>query len=345
MESVRLADGKHPTNFSPTRYTDIKEVYLGRSAMMTRAYNVEKEYLWMIVALQTFLLLLLLMFLLRACSNMPTTQIITDDMPVVQSVPSIEQDKLISQAETRIANQDYQGGLVLLDVMVQYSQPTDRVYAARAKAFTRLGELDNAVLDYQEAINLNPTSGEYRRGMCYVATEAGQMQLAITNCDEAVRLMPQETMVWNSRCYLRAYFTGDYQGAISDCNQAILLSPNHPYPYNNRARAYLMLGSYQLAVNDASYSIQLANPHLYMPYTNRGTAYAALGNANAAIADYQASIQDNPEYTETFARLGEVYRWQNQPDLALQVYCHYLRIEEAPLQFIADRVAELGTCA
>jgi len=313
--------------------------------MITRAYNLQKEYLWMIVAIQTFLLVLMLMLLLRASSNLPETQVITDTIPVAQTVPTIEQDKLIAQAETRIANQDYDGGLALLDVMVQYSQPTDRVYAARAKAFTRLGELDNALLDYQEAIALNPNSGDYRRGMCYVATETQQMQLAIANCDEAIRLLPDDAMAWNSRCYLRAYDTGDYTGAVSDCNQAILLNPNHPYPYNNRARAYLMTGSYQLAVNDASYSIQLGNPYLYMPLSNRGTAYAALGDAAAAIADYQAAIQNNPDYTETYARLGEVYRWQNQPQLALQAYCYYLSIEPAPLQFIIDRVAELGTCS
>jgi tetratricopeptide (TPR) repeat protein len=229
--------------------------------------------------------------------------------------------------------------------MIQYSQPTDRVYAARANALSRTGEFENALLDYQQAIALNPTNGEYRRGICYVATELGQMQLAVSNCDEAVHLLPHDVIVWNSRCYLRAYHTGDYAGAISDCNQAILLSPNHPYPYNNRARAYLMMGSYQEAVNDTTRSIELGNPHLYMPLSNRGTAYAALGNAAAAIADYQAAIHANPDYTETFARLGEVYRWQNQPELALQVYCHYLRVEENPLQFIIDRVAELGTCA
>lgn len=313
--------------------------------MLTRAYNLEKEYLWIIVAVQTFLIFLLLIFLLRACTSVPAAQVLNTDTLVAQTAPSIEEDKLISQAESRIANQDYQGGLALLDVMVQYSQPTDRVYAARADALSHIGELDNALADYQEAIALNPNNGEYRRGMCYVATNVGQMQLAVSNCDAAVTLLPQDAMVWNSRCFLRAYYTGDYAGAVTDCNQAILLSPNHPYPYNNRARAYLMSGSYQEAVNDATRSIELGNPHLYMPLTNRGTAYAALGNANAAIADYQASIQNNPNYTETFARLGEVYRWQNQATLALQAYCHYLSIESKPLQFIIDRVNELGACS
>jgi tetratricopeptide (TPR) repeat protein len=312
--------------------------------MMTRAYNLEKEYLWIIVVGQTLLLVLMMFFLLRACTAHPVVAEMTDSL-VAQTVPSIEQDMLISQAETRIANQDYQGGLALLDVTIAYSQPTDRLYAARANAFARIGELENAMNDFQQAIALNPTRGDYRYSLCYLATELGQIQLALSNCDEAIQLLPNTAMVWNSRCYLRAYFTGDYVGAVSDCNQAILLNPNHPYPYNNRARAYLMSGSYQEALNDATRSIQLGNPYLYLPLTNRGTAYAAVGNANAAIADYQAAIQSKPDYSEIYARLGEVYRWQNQANLALQAYCRYLQLEEAPLQFIIDRAIELGGCA
>lgn len=313
--------------------------------MLTRAYNLEKEYLWIIVAAQTFLLVLTLFFLLQACSARPVIAEMTQDAIIAQAAPSIEQDRLISQAETRIANKDYLGGLALLDVTIQYSPATDRLYATRAMAFARMGEFTNAVNDFQQAVMLNPLDGEYRRSLCYVAIEAEQMQLALTNCDEAVRLLPNNALAWNSRCYLRSYFTGDYAGAISDCNQAILLNPNHPFPYNNRSRAYLMTGAYEVAMNDATHSINLGNSHSYMPLTNRGTAYAALGDANASIADYQASVRANPNFSETFARLGEVYRWQNQPDLALQAYCHYLQLEaEAPLQFVIDRANELGGC-
>lgn len=313
--------------------------------MLTRAYNLEKEYLWIIVVGQTLLLALTLFFLLQACSARPVVAEMTQDAFIAQAAPSIEQDRLIAQAETRIANQDYLGGLAILDVTIQYSQPTDRLYATRAMAFARMGEFANATNDFQQAVALNPLDGDYRRSLCYVALEAEQMQLAITNCDEALRLLPNNALAWNSRCYLRSYFTADYAGAISDCNQAILLNPNQPFPYNNRSRAYLMTGAYQEAMNDATRSINLGNSHLYMPLTNRGTAYAALGDANASIADYQASIQDNPNFSETFARLGEVYRWQSQADLALEAYCHYLRLEaEAPLQFVMDRANELGGC-
>jgi tetratricopeptide (TPR) repeat protein len=151
-------------------------------------------------------------------------------------------------------------------------------------------------------------------------------------------------MAWSNRCYIRAYFGSDYAGAISDCTQATLLNNTHPFPYNNRARAYLMMGNYEQAIDDATKSIELGNPYAYLPLTNRGTAYAALGNADAALVDYQAAIEANPDYDEVYARLGEVYRWQNRPTLALQSYCRYLELDKTPIQFIQDRATELGSC-
>lgn len=309
--------------------------------MLVITKNIQKETLLGIVGAETVMLVLLLFLVLRACMSVPTT--IVQTVPI-QAAGTVEQDMLIAQAEDRIANQDYQGGLALLDVTIAHSEPSARVFSARAAAYAHIGDYTNAIADYQQAIALSPDNGDYRLSLCVVAAQAGDLTTANPECDQAVLLMPNNVMAWNNRCYIRAYLAADYAGAISDCNQAILLNPNHPFPYNNRGRAYLMMGNYQQAILDSTRSIELGNPFAWLPLSNRGTAYAALGDANGALNDYQAAIEANPNYDEVYARLGEVYRWQNRPALALQSYCQYINIAATPIQFIIDRANELGGC-
>lgn len=311
--------------------------------MQSHAKQVQKQQLWGVIIGQAIMLIVLSLLLLRACS-VNTCSYASSQALEVQRHASLNQDVLISQAETRIAENNFVGGIALLDVTISQGQPSARVFGARAAAYARIGDYPNAIQDYYQATLLAPDNGDYQFGLCYTRVQAEDYQNAIPACSSAIQIMPNHLMSWNNRCYVRAYHVGDYEGAISDCSQAIQINPNHPYPYNNRARAYLMTGSYQQAINDATRSILLENPLSYLALTNRGTAYLALGNGTAALQDYEAAINANPNYDEVYARLGELYRWQNQNGLARQAYCQYLTIADAPLQLIIDRVNELGGC-
>lgn len=311
--------------------------------MLIRTEHVQKEQLWVVVAGQALLLLVLSLVLLRACS-LTTPRALSNQALSLQPSPTLDQDLLIAQAESRIANDNVAGGLAILDVTIQQGEPSARIFGARAAAYTRIGDYSNAINDYQQATALAPENGDYQFGLCFVLVQSHDYQNSLSACGNAIQIMPSHFMAWNNRCYVRAYHVGDYEGALADCTQAIALDGNHPYPYNNRARAYLMTGAYQQAITDATQSIALGNPHDYLAFTNRGTAYLSLSDANAALNDFMAAIEANPEYDEVHARLGELYRWQNQPELARQAYCRYVTVTDVPIQIILDRITELGGC-
>ncbi|GAB5493149.1 MAG: hypothetical protein Phog2KO_33640 [Phototrophicaceae bacterium] len=310
--------------------------------MLIRNNQVQKEQLWVVVAGQALLLLVLSIVLLRvwvfASPRIPTQAL------SIETEPALNQDLLVAQAESRIANNNIVGGLALLDVTIQQGQPSARIFGARAAAYARIGDYANAIIDYEQATVLAPENGDYQFGLCFARVQAEDYQNSLLACGNAINIMPTHFMARNNRCYVRAYHVGDYAGAIEDCTQAIALDSTHPYPYNNRARAYMMLGSYQQAIADASQSIALGNPYDYLALTNRGTAYMASGDANAALNDFSVAIQSNADYDEVYARLGELYRWQNQPELARQSYCHYMTITDVLLQVIIERINELGGC-
>lgn len=311
--------------------------------MIIRADHVQKEQLWGVVVAQTLLLILISLLLLRACSTSASATVRNETL-TLQNESALQQDVLIAQAETHIASNNIMSGIALLDVTIQQGQPSARVFGARAAAFARIGDLSNAITDYQQAVSLAPDNADYQFGLCFSLVQTEDYQNALSACSNTIQLMPSHFMAWNNRCYLRSYHLGDYEGGIGDCTQAIALNNTHPYPYNNRARSYLMSGQYQQAVTDATQSIQLGNAYQYLPLTNRGTAYLAMGNGVAALQDFQAAINDNPDYDEVYARLGELYLWQNQNALARQAYCQYLTLASTPIQIILERVTALGGC-
>ena len=312
--------------------------------MLIRSNQVQKEQLWAVVAGQALLLLILSFVLLRVWFFASPRIAITQSLNI-SSEPALNQDLLVAQAENRIANHNIVGGLALLDVTIQQGQPSARIFGARAAAYARIGDYGNAINDYQQATALAPENGDYQFGLCFARVQAQDYQNSLSACGNAIDIMPSHFMARNNRCYVRAYHVGDYEGAIEDCTQAISLNSSHPYPYNNRARAYLMTGSYQQTIADASQSIALGNPYDYLALTNRGTAYMASGDANAALNDFSIAIQSNPNYDEVYARLGELYLWQNQPELARQAYCQYVSLTDVPLQVIIERINELGGCS
>lgn len=312
--------------------------------MLMQANNIQKEQLWGVVTIQAIVSVILLVLLLRACSTHSASALLSEQALITQAQTTVGHDTLIAQAENRIANDNVIGGIALLDVTIQQGQPSARVFGARGAAYARIGDYHNAAVDYQQAAVLAPENADYQFGLCFARVQVGQYQEALPACSSTLQINPNHVMAWNNRCYIRAYHVGDYEGAVNDCTQAVTLNKNHAYPYNNRARAYLMTGAYQEAITDATQSIELGNPYAHLPLTNRGTSYAALGDAQAALNDYQAAIQANSEYDEVYARLGELYRWQNQSELARQAYCQYLVVTNTPIEIIAERANELGGC-
>ena len=79
-------------------------------------------------------------------------------------------------------------------------------------------------------------------------------------------------MAFNNRglAYAR---NGQLDRAIEDLDQAIRLDPNLAEAFNNRGTAYGGKGLYVHAIEDLDQAIRL-NPNYAMAFNNRGLAYA-----------------------------------------------------------------------
>ena len=139
-------------------------------------------------------------------------------------------------------------------------------YLTRGTAHKRAGDGARAETDYREAIRLHS-----------VPLESGE----------------REVINYNDRCWARAVSGIDLDGALADCNEALRLMPDFVPALDSRAFLHLRGGRFQEAIADYDTAI-MGSPQDSWSLYGRGIAKMRMGDTQAAQADIEASkaVQD-----------------------------------------------------
>jgi lipoprotein NlpI len=141
----------------------------------------------------------------------------------------------------------------------------------------------------------------YNRGLAYHRGR-GDLDHAIADYDEAIRLNPSGAMYYNNRAI--AYRAkGELDRAIADYDHAILLDPKHANAYLNRGNIHVEKGELDIAIADYSAAIRI-DPKSANAYRSRGHAYQTQGDLARAIADYSEAIGIAPRSEGFFQARG-----------------------------------------
>ncbi len=191
-------------------------------------------------------------------------------------------------------------------------------YINRGVAYYEIGEYEQAISDYNKAIELDPDNlaAHYNKGNAYLAF--GQYSKAITSFDKTIELDPKyvKAFLGLGICYS---YLGSYENAISAYEKAIKLDSDNAIAYLGRGSVYVSLEQFSLAINDFDRSIQL-NPQQWDAYNNRGSAYASLGDFDKAISDYNEAIKLNPKAASAYMNRANTYLSLFEYELALNDY-------------------------
>ncbi|MBA4451151.1 serine protease [Cylindrospermopsis raciborskii CS-506_D] len=175
-------------------------------------------------------------------------------------------------------------------------------YFNRAYKLYESGDKQGAIVDYTQAIQINPNYADAYNNRGNARSELGDKQGAIVDYNQAIQINPNYAYAYNNRGNARSDL-GDKQGAIVDYNQAIQINPNYAEAYHNRGLARYHLGDKQGAIVDYNQAIQI-NPNYANAYNNRGNARSELGDKQGAIVDYNQAIQINPNYAHAYYNRG-----------------------------------------
>ena len=223
--------------------------------------------------------------------------------------------------KTKVAEKNYDEGIVDLDKTLQLNPNFIYAYYARGIARSALNDYSGAIADYDKYIKLNSEDVDAYRDRAIAKfglgdskaeqgnTEAARSlyETAIEDYANAIKLNPDRHHVYNylmRRKYLFGQFEAAagnmagarklYHEAIFDSEKAIQRDPDNIHAYHTRATAKVALGNVGDAIRDFDKLIWMS-PKFAEFYYERGRAKEALGQKEAAKADFDKAKELDPD--------------------------------------------------
>lgn len=215
-------------------------------------------------------------------------------------------------------------------------------YHTRGAARAALGDYDNAIADFDAAIQLYPETAISYLDRGFTMEALGEKDAAKADFEKAKRINGDLAEDY----YKDGRGKNDgraYEAAMDSFDKAILLNPEYASAYSNRALSQNALGRRELrrenpekakhhlrgAIADCTEAIRL-NPKYTAAYNNRGLAKYRLGQSEsdcgnsqeaekhyqAAIADLDNAIQLNPKHVKAHRNRGYVKEKLGQQEAA-----------------------------
>lgn len=129
-------------------------------------------------------------------------------------------------------------------------------YYNRASARGRLGQVQQSVADFDEAISRNPGFGPAYLGRASAVYRLGGYQQALVDFSEAIERDPSLFAAYFGRGNTY-YRLREYQKALDDFDEAIKLNRNFGEAYANRGAARCRLGIVEGSVTDRVRAMEL----------------------------------------------------------------------------------------
>ncbi len=189
---------------------------------------------------------------------------------------------------------------------------------SREKELAAALGLYETLMQFEGDMDINTASEAYfYKGFAH--GKLGKLEEAILNYDKAIELKPNYAVAYNNRGVAKQEL-GRHEDALPDLDKAIELDPNNAAAYNNRGVAKQELGRHEEAILDLDKAIEL-EPKSSHSYSWRGSIYEQQGETEKAKANYQTALQQLQEIpgdklhknnigyligvTEGLTRLGE----------------------------------------
>ncbi len=208
---------------------------------------------------------------------------------------------------------DFDNALLNYNKAIQLNPRDARVYVRRGFIYHYTGEVTKAYEDYETAIRLNPALNkeDYIKCMNF-DSGSDDPTPGIRACTSTINEFPSFGLAYYKRGAIY-YNSENYTSALQDFNKSISIRSNFINSYVYRGLIYSNTDRDNLAITEYTKAIQLFgenNPNAYLPYNARGISYETLGNLKQAANDYRKAYQLNPNYTKSKENYDRVIQKQ-----------------------------------
>jgi len=200
-------------------------------------------------------------------------------------------------------------------------------YLRRGLAKKRAGDLDGAIEEYTNAIEIDPDNSFAHLDRGYAWELKGNAEKAIADYDEAIKLKPEDPQAYFYRGLVKKQ-KWDLEGAIADFDTELKLEPGNYYGHLDRGMARAGMGNMSGAMEDFNRAVEI-NPGKPDAYTSRGDWKRTQGDFDGAMRDCEKLIVLRPRDAEGYIARGNLRMLRQEMDGAIADFNKAVELDPA----------------
>lgn len=208
-------------------------------------------------------------------------------------------------------------------------------HLAEAARLRSMGQLEAALEEYSEAIRLQPDEALPYNNRSVILHIMGRYEEALEDKNHAIKLQSDNAQFYDSRS-TTLHEMGRYQEALEDSNRAIQLQPDNANFYNNRGVTLRKMERYEEALEDHNHAIKL-QPDNAKFYRSRGVTLHKMGRYQEALEDYNRAIKLQPDNAESYCVRNIILCIMKQYEEALEDCNHAIKLQPDNAEFYWSR--------
>jgi eukaryotic-like serine/threonine-protein kinase len=172
--------------------------------------------------------------------------------------------------------------------------------------YTGTGRHENAVPEFERALEFEPTNDDAYRGLARAYERLGKLSQAEKTYRQAIDLRPH---YWATYSWLGAFYYSRtrYHEAAEMFSKVISLAPDSFRGYYNLGGTNIAEGRYADAIMNLEHSISIRPTPT--AYSNLGTAYFYVRRFDDSARSFAQSLKLNDKEYDVWWNLGDAYNW------------------------------------
>jgi tetratricopeptide (TPR) repeat protein len=209
-------------------------------------------------------------------------------------------------------------------------------------ALLNKGRLDDAVTQYQKALEICPNYPDAHNNLGFALFQKGQLDDAVAQYQKALEINPNFAQVHNNLGNALVQ-KRQLDEAIAQFEMAVGINPDYAQAHYDLGNALVQKGQVDDAVAHYQKAVEI-NPDYPEGHNNLGNALVQKGRLDEAVAQYQKALEINPSYPEGHYNLGNALFLKGQLDPAITQFQEVLRLKPdfSPAQDYLDKVQALA---
>ncbi|UCG32248.1 MAG: tetratricopeptide repeat protein, partial [Phycisphaerales bacterium] len=209
--------------------------------------------------------------------------------------------------------------------LTAYEPDWAKWHFSRGSAYTRKGQDEQAVPEYEEAVRINPEFFEARFTLGWTLLEMGRNTEGIAQLEECLKLRP-DSLEAHSRVANAYMQQRKVSLALPHYAAAVELDPDNSVVRTNYGVALLHFGQAERAAEQLAEAVRI-DPNDATAHASLGTCLLEHGRVQSAIEHLRGAVRLDSRWLEVRLRLGEALERAGRLEEAAAEYREVLRAD------------------